>query len=205
TNGLASMNQPGIELSSSMADMSAMAGVTGETLKQLETYARSNAKECGGSASTSAESYKLLLSQLTPESAKAPSALQAMGRSVSTTSKLMGNDTTAASEVLTTAMNQYQVSLQDPIKASATKASMMNIMAAGAKEGSAELPQIKQALEQSGLAAKTANVSFEETNAWIQVLDKSGKKGSEGGVALRNVMASLSQGRFLPKDVQKEL
>ena len=37
------------------------------------------------------------------------------------------------------------------------------------------------------------------------MLDKAGKKGAEGGVALRNVMAILSTGRFLPKDVKEEL
>ena len=67
------------------------------------------------------------------------------------------------------------------------------------------MPTIKVALEQCGMAAKAAGVSFEETNAAIQVLDKAGKKGAEGGVALRNVMAILSTGRFLPKDVKEEL
>ncbi len=55
------------------------------------------------------------------------------------------------------------------------------------------------------MMAKAAGVSFAETNASIQVLDKAGKKGAEGGVALRNVMSVLSQGRFLPKDVKEEL
>ncbi|WP_233569431.1 phage tail tape measure protein [Alloprevotella sp. OH1205_COT-284] len=55
------------------------------------------------------------------------------------------------------------------------------------------------------MAAKAANVSFAETNAAIQVLDKAGKKGSEGGVALRNTLAILSRGRFLPKETQEQL
>jgi TP901 family phage tail tape measure protein len=204
-DGLTSLNDPGIKLSSNLADLSAITGATGDKLKEIEGYARQNAKTFGGSAAEGVEAYKLILSQLTPEIAKQPKALQAMGNSVSTLSKTMGGDTVAATEVLTTAMNQYQVSLEDPIRASKDMSSMMNIMAASAKEGSAELPQIKSALEQSGLAAKTANVSFAETNAAIQVLDKSGKKGAEGGVALRNVLATLSEGRFLPKDVKKEL
>ncbi len=128
-----------------------------------------------------------------------------MGNSVSTLSKTMGGNTLAATEVLTTAMNQYGISMDDPTQASEEMSRMMNIMAAAAKEGSAELPQQKQALEQSGMAAKAANVSFAETAAAIQVLDKAGKKGSEGGVALRNTLATLSQGRFLPKDAQDEL
>lgn len=201
-NGL---SQSGIRLDSQMHDLSAVAGVTGDGLKQIEKYARASAKAFGTDAGTAVEGYKLLLSQLSPELGKYPEALSAMGNAIQTTSKLMGNDGVAAAEVLTTAMNQYGVSLDDPMQASREMARMMNVMAAAGQAGSAELPAIKVALEQSGMAAKAAGVSFEETNAAIQVLDKAGKKGSEGGVALRNVMTTLAKGRFLPKDVQKEL
>lgn len=203
-DAVTSVNAPGLALSSSMADIQAMAGITGQKLKEVEGYARNSAKTFGGSAAQGVESYKLILGQLSPEIAKVPKALKSMGETVGYTSKLMGGNTTAATEVLTTAMNQYGISLKNPIQASQIMASMMNVMAAAAGAGSAELPQIKQALEQSGMAAKSANVSFEETNAAIQVLDKAGKKGSEGGVALRNVLATLGQGRFLPKTVQEE-
>ncbi len=204
-NGLGSLAKPGMDLSTSMGDLQAITGLAGQKLKEIEGYARSNAKTFGGSAAESVEAYKLILSQLGPEIAQTPAALQAMGNSVSVLSKTMGGDAVAATEVLTTAMNQYQVSLEDPTTASQTMADMMNIMAAAAKEGSAELPQIKSALEQSGMAAKTAGVGFDELNAAIQVLDKAGKKGSEGGVAIRNVLATLSEGRFLPKETQKAL
>lgn len=203
--GFNSLAQPGLELSTSLGDLSAITGVTGSKLKEIEGYARESAKTFGGSAAQGVEAYKLVLSQLSPEIAKAPKALKSMGNSINTLSKTMGGDTAAATEVLTTAMNQYQVSTADPIQASKEMATMMNVMAAAANAGSAEMPQIKSALEQSGLAAKTAGVSFAETNAAIQVLDKAGKKGAEGGVALRNVMTTLSEGRFLPKDVKAEL
>lgn len=204
-NGLNTLNKPGMDLSTNMYDLQAITGVAGDKLKEIEGYARQSAKTFGGSAADGVESYKLILSQLSPEIAKVPAALQAMGKNVAITSKLMGGDTVAATELLTTAMNQYQVSTADPIKASKEMADMMNIMTAGAKEGSAELPQVKAALEQSGMAAKGANVHFAETNAAIQVLHKAGKKGAEGGVALRNMLATLSEGRFLPKDVKAEL
>lgn len=196
---------PGAALNASLADLAAISGATGKELETVERYARGMAKEFGVSASGAVESYKLLLSQLSPELTKNTEALDAMGRNIAILSKTMGGDTTAAAEVLTTAMNQYGVSLEDPMEASRKMAEMMNIMAAAGKEGSAELPAIKVALEQCGMAAKGAGVSFAETNAAIQVLDKAGKKGSEGGVALRNVMSTLAQGRFLPKDVKEEL
>ena len=205
TQALASFGQSGIALNTSMTDLQAVTGVTGEGLKQIESYARDTAKAFGIDAAGAVESYKLILGQLSPELAKSPIALKAMGEHVATLSKLMGGDATAAAETLNTAMNQYGVDLSDPIKASEEMARMMNVMAAAGQEGSAELPQIKEALEQAGMAAKGAGVSFEEANAAIQVLDKAGKKGSEGGIALRNVIATISQGRFLPKDVQKEL
>ena len=205
SNAMSSLVQSGIDLDSQMHDLSAIAGVTGKTLDKIEGYARDSAKAFGIDASQAVEGYKLLLSQLSPELGKYPDALQAMGNSIATTSKLMGGDGVAAAEVLTTAMNQYGVSLDDPIKASEEMARMMNVMAAAGQEGSAELPAIKVALEQCGMAAKAANVSFEETNAAIQVLDKAGKKGSEAGVALRNTLTILGQGRFMPKDTLKAL
>lgn len=205
SSGFQFMGQSGLRLDSQMHDLSAVAGVTGNALKEIEGYARGSAKAFGTDAGTAVEGYKLLLSQLSPELAKSPKALKEMGDAIQTTSKLMGNDGTAAAEVLTTAMNQYGVSLEDPMQASKEMARMMNVMAAAGQEGSAELPAIKAALEQSGMAAKAANVSFEETNAAIQVLDKAGKKGSEGGVALRNTLAILGQGRFLPKETQTAL
>lgn len=202
---LQGVSASGIGLDRQMHDLSAIAGVTGDTLREIEGYARDSAKTFGIDASQAVEGYKLLLSQLSPELGKYPEALQAMGNSVATTSKLMGGDGVAAAEVLTTAMNQYGVSLDDPIKASEEMARMMNVMAAAGQAGSAELPAIKVALEQCGMAAKAANVSFEETNAAIQVLDKAGKKGSEGGIALRNVLSTLAAGRFLPEKTQEEL
>ena len=198
--GFANIMKPGLELETSLADLSAITGATGDKLNEIEGYARKAAKTFGGSAAQSVEAYKLILSKLGPDIADVPTALAAMGDSVSILSKTMGGDSVAAANVLTTAMNQFQVSLDDPTAASKTMADMMNIMAAAAKEGSAELPDIAMALENSGMAAKMAGVSFAETNAAIQVLDKAGKRGAEGGVALRNVMMKLSEGRFMPKD-----
>lgn len=204
-DGVSSLSSAGIQLDSQMHDLSAVAGVTGETLKQIEGFARDSAKAFGTDASVAVEGYKLLLSQLSPELGKYPDVLRAMGDCIQTTSKLMGGDGVAAAQVLTTAMNQYGVSLEDPTRASEEMARMMNVMAAAEQAGSAELPAISAALQQCGMAAKAANVSFEETNAAIQVLDKAGKKASEGGVALRNVLGQLSKGRFIEKQAAEEL
>ena len=82
---------------------------------------------------------------------------------------------------------------------------MMNVMAAGAKEGAAEVPQIAQALVQAGGAAKLSNVSFEETNAALQALAQSGKYGAEAGVGLRNVLIKMNAPSALSKEATNML
>ncbi|MPS74012.1 MAG: phage tail tape measure protein [Chryseobacterium sp.] len=191
---------PGVKLNSQMMELSAITGVTGKALDDIEKAARATAKTFGTDASQNVESYKLILSQLDPEIAKNSDAMKLMGENVNILSKQMGGDTVAATNVLTTSMNQFGVSTKDPIAAAKIMGDMMNVMSAGAQAGSAELPLIQAALEQVGMVAKTTNMSFIETNAQIQLLDKSGKKGAEGGVALRNVLTTLSEGRYASKD-----
>ena len=87
--------QGGIALNTSMTDLQAVTGVTGEGLRQIEGYARETAKAFGIDAAGAVESYKLILGQLSPELAKSPVALKAMGEHVATLSKLMGGDATA--------------------------------------------------------------------------------------------------------------
>ncbi|MDE6049346.1 MAG: phage tail tape measure protein [Paramuribaculum sp.] len=160
SDGFAQLSATGIKLDSNMHYLSAVAGVTGDGLKQIETFARQSAKAFGTDASVAVEGYKLLLSQLSPELGKYPEALSAMGDCIQTTSKLMGGDGVAAAQVLTTAMNQYGISMEDPMAASAEMARMMNVMAAAGQAGSAEFPATSAALQQCGMAAKAAQGTF---------------------------------------------
>ena len=121
--------QPGIALNTSLSDLSAISGLTGEALESVSDAARTNSLTFGTNAAQNVESYKLILSRLSPEIAKNSEALKLMGNNVNVLSKTMGGDTVAATEVLTTAMNQYSVSLDDPMQASKAMAEMMNIMA----------------------------------------------------------------------------
>jgi hypothetical protein len=157
-NALTEINAPGIALNKNMHELQAITGVTGNTLKQISDAARSSSKEFGTDASQNIEAYKILLSKLSPEIAKDAFALKEMGDQVNILSKSMEGDTVAAVGVLTTAMNQYGVKTDDAKQAAKEMADMNNVMAAAAQRGSAELPQIGQALENAGMQAKAANV-----------------------------------------------
>ena len=183
---------PGIKFQDGLAEVEAITGVTGDALDALGVKARRSAKEFGGGASDSLDNYKVILSKLGPDIGNSDVALDNMNKNVLTLSKTMGGDSKASVEALTTSMLQFRVDLEDPIKASQEMSNMMNVMAAGAKYGSAEVPQISDAIRVSGVAASQAKVSFEETNSAIQELARGGKVGSEAGTALRNVLTKLS-------------
>lgn len=183
--------EPGIRFKTAVAEMSGITNMEGKELDALAGKARNTAKVFGVDAANAMGVYKDLLSKITPELKKAPDALEIMSNNVMTLSKTMQNDVPGASAAMSTAMNQYKVSLDDPMKAAQTMTEYMNIMAAGTVEGSAEIKEVAEALKQTGNVARTFGVEFAETNSAIQLLDKSGKKGSEGGIALRNTIVKL--------------
>lgn len=203
--GLEEFNGTAINFESGLAEVEAITGVTGDGLTELGKKARNSALEFGGEATDSLNTYKTILSRLGPDIAKSPEALEKMERNVRTLSKTMGNDAVGSVDALTTAMLQYGVDLSDPIAAEQEMARMMNVMAAGAKEGAAEVPNVAAALKVSGVAARDANVNFVETNAALQELARGGKVGSEAGIALRNVLGKMAGEDVLPKDALKKL
>lgn len=199
------VTQPGVAFDTQMHDLEAITGVTGAALDNLGERARALAKTYGGEAATGVETFKLLISQLGPEIAKQPDVLEEMARQATLLSKTMKGDLVGATEALTTSMNQYGVDINNPIAAQAAMTRITNVLAAAAKEGSAEVPALKEGMAAVGGAAKAAGVNFELTAAALEQLDKAGKKSAEGGVALRNVLGRLAEGRFMPERSRKAL
>lgn len=197
--------QPGVNFESELAEVSAITGVTGKALEDLGEKARESALQFGGSAADSLNTYKVLLSKLGPQLAKSPEMLEKMEHNVRILSKTMGGDTAAAVDALTTSLLQYNVNLDNPTQATKTMSDMMNVMAAGAQEGAAEVNSISQALRVSGVQLKQSNVSFVEANAAIQALAAGGKEGASAGTALRNVLAKMAGEDVIPKEAADKL
>ena len=155
-----SLNAPGAEFDAQLKEIKAITGVTGDALDQLGLKARKTARDFGGDASKMMESYKSVLSRLGPDIASSQDALDLMGRNIATLSKTMNDDSVGAMDALTTAMLQFGVDLSDPVAAADEMSKMMNVMAAGAKEGASEVPQIADALKQAGVQALDSKVSL---------------------------------------------
>lgn len=195
--GLAALNE-GLDAmlakEDALADFSSLTGVTGANLEKFGNIATQLSNDFGGSTVENIESFKGVLSRLGPEFAKSSEAVGIMGRNINVLGKASGLDATASMDALTTVMLQFGDAALSPLDAANAATEKMNIMAAAAKEGAAEIPQISEAIKQVGTTAAKllpAERAFLDTNAAIQTLAMSGKVGSEAGIALRNVMTSI--------------
>ncbi|MCK5775483.1 MAG: hypothetical protein KAH25_04875 [Bacteroidales bacterium] len=83
--------QPGIDFQSSLAEVEAITGVTGDALVNIGNKARATAKEFGGDASATLDSYKVILSKLGPDIGK--SDVDAKKLSVSEWAEFLGQAT----------------------------------------------------------------------------------------------------------------
>lgn len=181
----------GSEFQTNIANLQAITGASGPVLDDLSNRARDLAKQFGGDATTQVQSFQTILSKFGPALANTPEALGTFSTNVNILSKAAGLDAKQAVDALSNSMLQFGVDASDPARLAAESGRFINVLAASAKEGAAEIPQVAEAILQSGVAAKGANLSFEETNAAIQALAIGGKVGSEAGVGLRNVLGLL--------------
>lgn len=192
--GVSAAVDAGNNFEKALQSVSAVTGVTGAGLDDLGTRAQDLALQFGGSATTQLEAFQTVLSKFGPDLAKTPEALGTVAESVNVLGKAAGLDAKQSVDALSNAMLQFGVDASDPAKLAQESGRFINVLAASAKVGAAEIPQVSEAILQAGVAAKGAGLTFEETNAAIQGLAVGGKVGSEAGVALRNVIGKLIDG-----------
>lgn len=181
----------GSEFQTSLQGLSAITGVSGDALTAFGDKAKELAGKFGGDATTQLGSFQTILSKFGPQLADTPDALNAVTENVNILGKAAGLDAKQSVDALSNALLQFGVDASDPAKLAAESGRFINVLAEGAKQGAAEIPQVADAILQAGVAAKGANLSFEETNAAIQALAVGGKVGSEAGIGLRNVLGLL--------------
>ena len=185
------------EFGQNISDLKAITGAGGEDLEFFKSQAIEMGKGVEGGASAVIEAYKLIASAK-PELLDNAKALDAVTKSAITLAQASGMTLPEASIALTDAMNQFGAPAEEAGK-------FIDVLANGAKFGSAEIPQVTEALLKFGAVAKTSNVSIGESTALIETLAEKGLKGAEAGTALRNVMLKLSAPDALPKEAQEVL
>ncbi|MEC4050600.1 phage tail tape measure protein [Flavobacterium sp. SUN046] len=185
------------EFEQGIADLSAITGASGKDLDFLKNSAIELGKTTQGGAIAVVEAYKLIASAK-PELLENVQALNQVTEATITLSKAAGMELPEAASALTDAMNQFG--------ADASQAGVfVDALANGAKYGSAEIPQVTEALLKFGAVARSTNVNIKESTALVELLAENGLKGTEAGTALRNVMLKLSAPDALPREAQKAI
>ncbi|CAB4152139.1 Phage tail tape measure protein [uncultured Caudovirales phage] len=186
-----------IDFDQSIADLVSITGAGGKDLEYFKEQSIQLGKGVEGGAKNVIEAYKLIGSAK-PELLANAEGLNAVTESAIKLAKASGMDLPASATALTDALNQFGAPAEDAGK-------FINILANGALFGSAEIPQVTEALLKFGAVAKTSNVSIQESTALIEMLASKGLKGAEAGTALRNVMLKLSAPDALPKEAKEML
>lgn len=184
--------EPGIRFQYAMAQVQAISGISANQLELVSGKARELAKTFGVNAAQATRVFSNLLSQLGPELAQYPNALDGMARNALTLSKTMDGDVDGAVSALTTSFNAFVGETKTAEEASKLMNMQMNLIAKSAQVGAAEVMDIAASLKNIGPAAKNLGVSFAETNAVFQVLGQNQIKAAEAGTALRNAMLILA-------------
>lgn len=172
-------------------ELKAITGVAGADLDFLKKKALETSSATKFSAAEILESFKLIASAK-PELLQNVEGLNQVKDAAVLLAQASGQELPAAVDSLTKTLNQFG--------ADASKsAEYVDALAAGAKFGAAEIPNITSALLEFGTEAKNSNVSVQESVGLIELLAEKGIVGADAGTKLRNVLLALNNASGLDK------
>ena len=181
---LSGTTDKGMSFGQGMADLSAITGLVGKDLEQLEANARKFGKESGLGAETAARAYTILASQIDVADIGMEGLNTLQEKSI-TLAQASGMSLDASAEALAGTVNQFGLGADAAER-------VINVLAAGSKYGAAEINDLTQSFKVTGSAASAMGLSVEETAGALEILSKANLKGSEAGTALRNIILKLN-------------
>ncbi|WP_423126397.1 phage tail tape measure protein [Gaoshiqia sp. Z1-71] len=173
-------------------NLSALTGLNGIELEKLGKTAQETSVKItdGGvrikqSADDIVDAYTKVGSQR-PELLKDAEALAAVTEDAIILSEAAKSDLEPAVKGLTTTMNQFNLPASESRR-------IINAMAAGSKEGAADIPYLTQAIEKSGTTMNLMNVSLEENIGLIEAMAPFYAKAEMAGNSLDKVFLKLKE------------
>lgn len=193
--GIKKLIQKNAEFGQSLANLSAITGAVGGDLKFYEKQAKKIGASTTLAASEAVKAFELMGSAR-PELLKNKEALAAVTKEAVILAEASGMDLPTATQALAKAMNQFNIPAE-------RAGEVINILAAGSKEGAEAIPGLADAIKVVGTAANMADISLQQTVGMIETLAEKGISGAESGTQLRNVILKLQSetDRFNPKVV----
>lgn len=194
TLALRSFREERNKLESAQASLKALTGLDEASVnwltKQARTLATTMTKEglrVRSSATEILDAY-MLVGSAKPELLGNKEALAAVTEEAMRLQAAAGDiKLSEAVDAVTLSLNQFGAPAEEAGR-------YVNVLAAGSKEGAANIASINAAIEKSGVAASGANVQIEETVALIETLAYKGIKDEVAGTALKKFFLVLQTG-----------
>jgi TP901 family phage tail tape measure protein len=166
-----------------VSNLSAITGAVGEDLEFLSRKAIELGKATTKSSIDTVQAFKLIASAK-PELLDNAQALAETTKQAIVLSEASGLELPAAATALASALNQFNLSADQSSRA-------INVLAAGSKFASAEIPDLTASLKEFGGVADSLGVPLEEAAAAVETVSSKELKGSRAGLQLRNVFLKL--------------
>lgn len=163
-----------------MAGVAAIMGSSGAELQAMSNAAR----EAGASTQFSASQAAEALSYMAGAGWDSQQATAGL-KDTLTMAAAGGMDLASAGDMMTNTISQFNLAATDSGRVS-------NVLAAGAAETNTNITQLGGGLKEVGSTASAFGMSLESTTAALGALSNAGIKGSEGGTALRGILAGLA-------------
>lgn len=169
----------------SISRLSSITGLGGKDLGFMADEAQRLGQEYGKSAKDIVDAYTLIGSQR-PELLKNAQALAMVTDNVLLLSQATGLDLSNSASAVTALLSQFNLAANDSNR-------VVNALAAGSLEGSAEVDNITESMKNYGTVAKNSNLTVEQTIALIEILGEKQIFGVEAGTKLRGATLKLKE------------
>lgn len=179
----ASIGKSNIDLDASLASLQAITGKAGTEFVEFRTEIDKVSASQKTFAGDTAKAFEIVASAQ-PVLLNNAAALADVTNAAITLKKAGLIPIEESSKALTGTMNQFGLEADQAQR-------VINVLAAGAKEGSANISLLAESFDKVGGIAKSANLSVEQTGAAIELMSKFNLKGSEAGISLKSTLLRL--------------
>lgn len=180
------------EYEQKVANLSAITGLAGEELDWLSSKAKELSTSTTDSGVRITKSADEIVDAFTKVGSKRPELLANKDAMAQVTEQALilaeagQTDLETAIDAVTASMNQFNLGADQSER-------IINTLAAGSLEGSAEIDSLSGSLKNAGTVAAASNMTIEETVAALEVLASKQLLGEEAGTKFRGALLKMKE------------
>ena len=181
-----------MQLEDSQANLKALTGLGDTDIKWLTNYAKELSTTTTEAGVRITASSKEIMDGFTVIGSKRPELLKNKEAMAEVTKEALilaaagKMDVKEAFEAVTASMNQFNLEADQSRR-------IINVLGAGALEGSAEINDLSGSMKNVGTVAANSNMTLEQTIAALEVLASKQLLGEEAGTKLRGVLLKMKE------------